>query len=78
MFCSCFVFSLLHDNDLQKESFNSNFNCSFRTNIPSKIDKGKFVFQYTPTNTNGDEKASLADMDDMINSKNIDFNFGYF
>ena len=61
-----FVFSLVDDNDLQRESFNLNFDCSCLTNKPSRVDKSKYVFQYTPINTNGDRKTSLADMDDMI------------
>ena len=61
-------------NELEQKCFNSSYSCKCFKNAV----KDKNVFQYTQINNREDEKTSLADTNNLLESFTIQPNFDYF
>ena len=62
-------------NELEQENFNSFYFCKCLKNTDFTSEKDKNVFHYTPVNNREDEKASLADTNNFIESFTTQPNF---
>ena len=65
-------------NELEQESFNSLYSCKCLKNTDFTTEKDKNVFQYTAINNREDEKTSLADTNNFLESFTMHSNFDYF
>ena len=73
-----FPFVNLDCNELEQESFNSLYFCKCLKNMDFTTVKDKNVFHYTPINNREDEKTSLADTHNSLESFTTQTNFDYF
>ena len=62
-------------NELEQENFNSLYSCKCLKNTDFTTEEDKNIFQYTPINNREDEKASLADTKNFIESFTTQPNF---
>ena len=70
-----FLFVDLDCNGLEPENFNSLYSCKCLKNTDFTTEEDKNIFQYTPINNREDEKASLADTKNFIESFTTQPNF---
>ena len=73
-----FPFVDLDCNELEQEGFKSLYFCKCLKNTDFTKEKDKNVFHYTPINNRDEEKISLADTNNFLQSFTIQPNFDYF
>ena len=64
--------------ELEQESFNSIYSCKCLKNTDFPTENNKNVFHYAPISNREDEKTSLADANNFLESFTLQPNFGYF